>query len=81
MPPIAEPEITPVIQELLHAYSVISRARRYAGMAGVPLPLSLSDINEYLDTHPILIDRDEFEVVIFALDALWLDRENIEQGG
>ena len=40
----------PVLKELLYAYSVISRARRYAGMAGVPLPLSLTEINEYLAT-------------------------------
>ncbi|EFB1405652.1 hypothetical protein F9Z73_22320 [Escherichia coli] len=52
----------------MYAYSVMSRSRRYAGMSGTPLPLSLSDINDYLKMHPVLIDRDEFEAVIFSLD-------------
>lgn len=65
----------PVLKELLYAYSVISRARRYAGMAGVPLPLSLTEINEYLATHPVLIERDEFEAVIFALDDQYFQEQ------
>ncbi|WP_320339242.1 hypothetical protein, partial [Escherichia coli] len=60
---------------LQYAYSVISRARRYAGMAGVPLPLSLTEINEYLATHPVLIERDEFEAVIFALDDQYFQEQ------
>ncbi|GAB0725941.1 hypothetical protein NB16F79_39920 [Escherichia coli] len=75
LPPIPEPEIDPVLKELLYAYSVISRARRYAGMAGVPLPLSLTEINEYLATHPVLIERDEFEAVIFALDDQYFQEQ------
>ncbi|MCV5209437.1 hypothetical protein OFC00_31620, partial [Escherichia coli] len=66
LPPLPEPEIDPVVRELLYAYSVMSRSRRYAGMSGTPLPLSLSDINDYLKMHPVLIDRDEFEAVIFS---------------
>ncbi|CAM8219518.1 hypothetical protein ESCOCK398M_07390 [Escherichia coli] len=72
---LPEPEIDPVLKELLYAYSVISRARRYAGMAGVPLPLSLTEINEYLATHPVLIERDEFEAVIFALDDQYFQEQ------
>ncbi|EPD9353255.1 hypothetical protein ACUCE8_002396 [Escherichia coli] len=72
---VPEPEIDPVLKELLYAYSVISRARRYAGMAGVPLPLSLTEINEYLATHPVLIERDEFEAVIFALDDQYFQEQ------
>lgn len=75
LPPIPEPEIDPVLKELLYAYSVISRARRYAGMTGVPLPISLTEINEYLATHPVLIERDEFEAVIFALDDQYFQEQ------
>lgn len=37
-------------------------------MAGVPLPLSLSDIDRYLVSRSILIDRTEFDAAILALD-------------
>lgn len=58
-------------REILNAYSVISRSRLYAGMAGVPLPISLHDIERFLSARPLLIDRDEFDAAIFALDNAW----------
>lgn len=42
-------------------------------MAGVPLPLSLSDIERYLSSRYILIDRTEFDAAILALDDAWRD--------
>lgn len=42
-------------------------------MAGVPLPLSLSDIDRYLVSRSILIDRIEFDAAILALDDAWRD--------
>ncbi|WP_320109054.1 hypothetical protein [Klebsiella pneumoniae] len=45
---------------------MISRGRKYAGMAGVPLPLSLNDIELYLASRTILIDRIEFDAAILA---------------
>ncbi|WP_418347446.1 hypothetical protein [Serratia fonticola] len=65
--------------EILTAYAMISRSRQYAGMAGVPLPLSLTDIERYIQSRPILIDRSEFEAAIFALDDAWRDRWAEEQ--
>lgn len=59
--------------EILNAYSVISRSRLYVGMAGVPLPISLHDIECYLSSRKISLERDEFDTAIFALDDLWLD--------
>ncbi len=50
---------------------MISRGRKYAGMAGVPLPLSLNDIELYLASRTILIDRIEFDAAILALDDVW----------
>ncbi|EPF4922553.1 TPA: hypothetical protein ACN7SL_004247 [Klebsiella pneumoniae] len=40
-------------------------------MAGVPLPLSLNDIELYLASRTILIDRTEFDAAILALDDVW----------
>lgn len=54
--------------EILGAYAIISRGRKYAGMAAAPLPISLEDINTYLACKPLQIERDEFEAAIFALD-------------
>lgn len=42
-------------------------------MAGVPLPLSLNDIELYLASRAILIDRTEFDAAILALDDAWRD--------
>ncbi|UNA31581.1 hypothetical protein LOF14_27690 [Klebsiella variicola subsp. variicola] len=58
---------------------MISRGRKYAGMAGVPLPLSLNDIELYLASRTILIDRIEFDAAILALDdvcrAEWAEEQ------
>ncbi|QXA76466.1 hypothetical protein I6L71_04560 [Klebsiella aerogenes] len=58
---------------------MISRSRKYAGMAGVPLPLSLNDIELYLASRTILIDRTEFDAAILALDDAWRDEWAGEQ--
>ncbi|WP_435930079.1 hypothetical protein [Dryocola sp. BD613] len=65
--------------EILNAYAVISRARQYAGMAGAPLPLSLHDIDRYLSSRPLLIERYEFDAAILALDDAWRDKWAQEQ--
>lgn len=48
-------------------------------MAGVPLPLSLNDIDRYLVSRSILIDRTEFDSAILALDDAWRDVWAVEQ--
>lgn len=42
-------------------------------MAGVPLPLSLNDVERYLASRSILIERTEFDAAILALDDAWRD--------
>lgn len=79
LPPIPEPEIDAVTGEILNAYAMISRSRQYAGMAGVPLPLALADIDRYMQHHPVLIDRSEFDAAILALDDAWRDEWSKEQ--
>lgn len=45
----------------------------------MPLPLSLSDIERYLASRSILIDRTEFDTAILALDDAWRDAWAEEQ--
>lgn len=79
MPPIPEPDIDGVTGEILNAYSIISRSRQFAGMSGAPLPLSLADIDRYLASCNIMIERDEFEAAIFAIDDAWREKWASEQ--
>ncbi|EOM7100412.1 hypothetical protein ACK6HA_002541 [Escherichia coli] len=72
LPPIPEPDIDAVTWEILNAFAVISRSRRYAGSFGKPLPLSIADINDYLSICTLLIERKEFYAAILALDDEWL---------
>ncbi|WP_180236954.1 hypothetical protein [Klebsiella aerogenes] len=58
---------------------MISRSRKYAGMAGVPLPLSLNDIELYLASRTILIDRTEFDAAILALDDEWAEEQKRQE--
>ncbi|WP_241646876.1 hypothetical protein [Rosenbergiella metrosideri] len=69
--PADEPEIDELTGLILSAYSVISRGRQYAGMAASPLPLSLNDIDTYLRSRPVQINRELFEQAIFALDDVY----------
>ncbi|WP_241647295.1 hypothetical protein [Rosenbergiella metrosideri] len=66
--PADEPEIDELTGLILSAYAVISRGRQYVGMEATPLPLSLGDIDKYLRSRPIQINRELFEQAIFALD-------------
>ncbi|WP_428945302.1 hypothetical protein ACQK5W_04270 [Pantoea sp. FN060301] len=49
-------------------------------MAAAPLPLSLDDINSFLAYKPLLIDREEFEAAIFALDDAAREEWDKKQG-
>lgn len=47
-------------------------------MAASPLPLSLNDIDTYLRSRPIQVNREMFEQAIFALDDVY--REEVMKG-
>ncbi|XXE61530.1 hypothetical protein J3P77_09665 [Pseudomonas sp. R1-18] len=73
-----EPEIDSITAYLLHTFRSVCRARQYMStMAGVfPLPLSASQINDWLEGHPAALPRDMIDDVVFALDDLVLsDRD------
>lgn len=44
----------------------------------MPLPLSLNDVERYLASRTILIDRTEFDADILALDDAWRDAWAVE---
>ena len=76
--PADEPGIDELTGLILSAYAVISRGRQYIGMEATPLPLSLGDIDTYLRSRPIQINRELFEQAIFALDDVY--REEVMKG-
>lgn len=73
-------DIDRVCSEILNAYAVITRSRKYAGMAATPLSLSLDDISAYLKLKPLQIDPEEFDAAIFALEdadrAEWVRKQS-----
>ncbi|AKG19818.1 hypothetical protein AAX09_07505 [Moraxella bovoculi] len=64
----------------MHIFYLASRARRYIGMTGTPLPLTVRDISDVIDAHPTLIDRETIDEGVFAIDDEWLSevREQIK---
>ncbi len=48
-------------------------------MAACPLPLTLSDIDQYLCSRPTAISRKEFDTAIFALDDFFREEWMREQ--
>jgi hypothetical protein len=62
---------------LLNTFRNITRGRRFiATMAGAfPLPLSAREISDWLEAHPPAMPRAEIDEVVFALDALCLEKQ------
>lgn len=67
-----EPEVDSITAYLLHLFRNVCRARQYmTTMSGAfPLPLSASQINDWLAGHPSPLPRDMIDEVVFALDDL-----------
>ncbi|MDZ5288565.1 hypothetical protein [Helicobacter pylori] len=60
-------------------YSIIStfylacRGRSYlSGMSVIPLPLSVLDITNTINAHPVLLERSVLDACVFALDDIYL---------
>lgn len=64
---------------ILSAYATISRGRQYVGMMASPLPLSIRDVDTYLTSRPVTIDRELLEEAIFALDDVYRDEWSRQQ--
>lgn len=68
------PEFDSITQQIVQVFILASRARRY--VEAQPLPLSVRDITDVVEAHPIDMPREILDYIIFALD----DKERSEQG-
>lgn len=57
----------------MQVFILASRARRYS--ESQPLPLTVRDITDVVEAHPIDMPREMLDYIIFALD----DKERSEQ--
>ena len=56
------------------------RGRTYlGGMAVVPMRVSVKDITDVLEAHPVLMDREVLDSCVFALDEVYLTEFNERQ--
>ena len=59
---------------VIHTFYLASRGRSYlGGMSVIPLPLSVLDITNTINAHPVLLERNVLDACIFAIDDLYLD--------
>lgn len=74
-----EPDNDPITMYLIDVYRRVSKARRYlvGGNKGIPLPLTVRDITDWVDAHPTPLSREELDQAIFSLD--WIEREELAQ--
>lgn len=72
-----EPEADHITLGLLNAFRNASRSRRYlVGVKTVqPLRLTVRDVSDWLDAHPLPLPRGLVDEVIFALDELALNED------
>ena len=76
----SEPISDYTTHEIINTFYLASRGRSYiGGMAVTPLTLSVRDINEVLQAHPVFIDRELLDSCIFALDAIYLEEQSRAQ--
>lgn len=60
--------------EIVAAYNIIARSRRYE--QGIPMSLDLSAISAYCDHYELPVDRQIFNDCIFEMDNLFLDESH-----
>lgn len=67
-----------ITSSLLNAFRNVSRGRRYlVGATAVqPLRLSVREISDWLEVHPLPLPRGLVDEVIFALDEAALAEED-----
>ena len=68
------PTYDDISQQIIQTFILVKRARRYVEVQ--PLPLSVRDITDVVEAHPIDMPRGMLDYIIFALD----DLERSEQG-
>jgi len=58
------------IQSIIETYYLASRGRNYT--EGQPLPLSVRNVTDVIEAHPIAIHRSLLDPIIFAIDDMVL---------
>ena len=71
--PPEPPQFDSITQQIVQVFILASRARRYVEQQ--PLPLTVRDITDVVEAHPIDMPREMLDYIIFALD----DKERSEQ--
>ncbi|AOA58221.1 hypothetical protein [Acinetobacter larvae] len=69
---VPSPEYSHIAADLLGAYHMISRSRRYE--QGIPLSISIADIESYIDMYDCPIELHIFVEAIFMLDDLFIEK-------
>lgn len=68
------PSFDASIQDVIQTFYLVDRGRNYT--EGQPLPISVKNITDVVEAHPIDMPRGMLDYIIFALD----DLERSEQG-
>lgn len=68
------PQFDSITQQIVQVFILAIRARRYVEQQ--PLPLTVRDITDVVEAHPIDMPREMLDYIIFALD----DKDRSEQG-
>lgn len=74
----SEPDPDPITLCLLNAYRNTTRARRYlVGATEIrPLRLSVREISDWLEAHPLPLPRKFIDQAMFALDEVALAEDD-----
>ncbi len=59
------------IQEVIQTFYLVTRGRNYTD--GQPLPISVKNITDVVNVHPIDVPRSVLDSIIFELDNLVMD--------
>lgn len=68
MQPPEPPKFDSDVQSIIETYHLAARGRNY--VEGSPLPLSVKDVTNVIEAHPIAIPRSILDGVIFAIDDI-----------
>ena len=61
------------IQSIIETYQFVARGRNYT--EGQPLPLSVRNVTEVIEAHPVAIHRSLLDPIIFAIDDMVLTEQ------
>lgn len=61
------------IQSIIETYQFVARGRNYSD--GQPLRISVRNITDVIEAHPVAIPRSILDGVIFAIDDIVMDEQ------